>query len=504
MTARWTASRRRCIAGGVVLLPTDTVYGLAALPGISSATARLFALKGRAAEAPLAVLCADQSQALSLAAVPAARPLGAVASRWWPGPLTVVAQRRAGVELHLGEPSATVGLRVPDHDLVRAIASAVGPIAVTSANHHGRPTCTTVAEAVAVARIGHSAHCGRWRPDRRSVDGRRRHGRRVGGASTRTDRRVSSGRSRGGRAHGPIGWPSVWGRQLDQGRSAMPFRKGELDTTVEDLRHLAFLASMSNADLTKLAKLGCARGRGQGCRAHRSGRRRARVLPCHRGRGRCRDRRRARRHDRAGVDRGGDGARGPPTSHGLCRGRDERCDSYRSTSPPSGSCSTRCPRRAITSTCCSGSAPLRTAPAERAGQLRSKEPSGRRATDLPARSSVTMPFTSRRVGWSPPRRVGRPRGGRRRCRSLERRRGRASPSTPRPRPGRAGPRTARVGAARRSRPAAWRAGTGVAGGSVPYTPNACFVMNPPLPLISPTEPGSPRRTVAIVAIECIT
>lgn len=142
------------IAGGVVLLPTDTVYGLAALPGISSATARLFALKGRAAEAPLAVLCADQSQALSLAAVPAARPLGAVASRWWPGPLTVVAQRRAGVELHLGEPSATVGLRVPDHDLVRAIASAVGPIAVTSANHHGRPTCTTVAEAVAALGSG--------------------------------------------------------------------------------------------------------------------------------------------------------------------------------------------------------------------------------------------------------------------------------------------------------------------------------------------------------------
>lgn len=136
-------------AGGVVLLPTDTVYGLAALPGDRAATDRLFALKGRASDAPLAVLCSDTDQAIALAGPTSAQALTRVGRRWWPGPLTVVAQRRPGLHLHLGEPSTTVGLRVPAHDIVRAVAARVGPIAATSANRHGEPTPTTASEAAA-------------------------------------------------------------------------------------------------------------------------------------------------------------------------------------------------------------------------------------------------------------------------------------------------------------------------------------------------------------------
>ncbi|MGV3760543.1 MAG: L-threonylcarbamoyladenylate synthase [Actinomycetota bacterium] len=136
--------------GGVVVLPTDTVYGIAALPADEDAVDRLFALKGRRTDVPIAVLCADAAQALSLAEPPDPTAARLVADRWWPGPLTLVLPRRGGLELHLGEPSATVGLRVPDHPLVQAVAAEVGPIATTSANRHGEPTATTAEEAVAV------------------------------------------------------------------------------------------------------------------------------------------------------------------------------------------------------------------------------------------------------------------------------------------------------------------------------------------------------------------
>jgi L-threonylcarbamoyladenylate synthase len=133
--------------GGVVVLPTDTVYGLAALPTDAAAVERIFDLKGRAADVPIAVLCATAEQALTLAdPVPG---IEAVARRFWPGPLTLVLPRRAGADLHLGAPEHTVGLRVPDHDLVRAITARVGPIAATSANRHGEPTAAQALEAAA-------------------------------------------------------------------------------------------------------------------------------------------------------------------------------------------------------------------------------------------------------------------------------------------------------------------------------------------------------------------
>lgn len=133
--------------GGLVVLPTDTVYGLAARAADTAATPLLFERKGRDADVPVAVLCADAHQAFELAGeVP---PVAwRLAREHWPGPVTMVLPRRADLGWALGRPEATIGLRCPDHAFVRALASRVGPLATTSANRHGAPT---PAEAVAAA-----------------------------------------------------------------------------------------------------------------------------------------------------------------------------------------------------------------------------------------------------------------------------------------------------------------------------------------------------------------
>jgi L-threonylcarbamoyladenylate synthase len=142
-------------AGHIVVLPTDTVYGLAALPSMTGATETLFALKGRGTDVPLAVLCATTTQALGLAEPAAVSDaVRRIAERLWPGPLTLVLPRRPGLGYALGEPAATIGVRCPDHTLVRALAAEVGPLATTSANRHGEPTPPTAAEAAATFGAG--------------------------------------------------------------------------------------------------------------------------------------------------------------------------------------------------------------------------------------------------------------------------------------------------------------------------------------------------------------
>ena len=138
-------------AGGVALVPTDTVYGLAALT--PAATDDLFVLKGRPADRSVAVLVADRPAAESLAeAVPPA--LGELMDRHWPGPLTVVLPRREAPGPRLGGDAGTVGVRCPDHPWLRRLLAAVGPLAVTSANRHAAPTppeAREVLEALAPA-----------------------------------------------------------------------------------------------------------------------------------------------------------------------------------------------------------------------------------------------------------------------------------------------------------------------------------------------------------------
>jgi L-threonylcarbamoyladenylate synthase len=132
-------------AGGLVAVPTETVYGLAALAALPSAVARLYAAKGRPASNPLIVHVADATAAWQLGTMtPAAK---ALAAAFWPGPLTLVLPLRPGAPI---APAAlaggdTVAVRVPADPLVRALAAAVGPLVAPSANRSGRVSSTTAA-----------------------------------------------------------------------------------------------------------------------------------------------------------------------------------------------------------------------------------------------------------------------------------------------------------------------------------------------------------------------
>jgi L-threonylcarbamoyladenylate synthase len=136
--------------GGTVLLPTDTVYGVAVLPTAAGAGQRLFDLKGRGRDIPIAVLVADADQAWSIAQHPVPETALRLAARFWPGALTIVVDRDPSWPGDIGDGPPTVGVRCPDHDLVRRLCRRVGPLATSSANRHGEPTPTTAAEAAAV------------------------------------------------------------------------------------------------------------------------------------------------------------------------------------------------------------------------------------------------------------------------------------------------------------------------------------------------------------------
>lgn len=134
-------------AGEVVLVPTDTTYGLAALARDQQAVAQLFVLKRRPAERSIAVLVADLGQAHELARLGPVEQ--SIAAALWPGPLTLVLERRADVDPALGRADGTIALRWPGDDFVCALAARVGPLATTSANISGEPTPSTAAESAA-------------------------------------------------------------------------------------------------------------------------------------------------------------------------------------------------------------------------------------------------------------------------------------------------------------------------------------------------------------------
>ena len=149
MVAALDAAEAVLRGGGTVVLPTDTVYGLAALPSVPGATAQLFALKDRQADHPLAVLVADVDQASSLCAKPTDRVQAWMDDRW-PGPLTIVLERSDAARLlMLGAGADTIGVRCPGHQFVRELATRVGPLATTSANRTGEPTPVDAASAAA-------------------------------------------------------------------------------------------------------------------------------------------------------------------------------------------------------------------------------------------------------------------------------------------------------------------------------------------------------------------
>jgi L-threonylcarbamoyladenylate synthase len=132
--------------GGLVVLPTDTVYGIGADAFDHSAVQSLLDAKGRGREMPPPVLI---SAATTLAALATQVPsyVEALTEAFWPGPLTLVCRQQPSLTWDLGETRGTVAVRMPDHEVALALLERTGPLAVSSANLSGLPAATEAAAA---------------------------------------------------------------------------------------------------------------------------------------------------------------------------------------------------------------------------------------------------------------------------------------------------------------------------------------------------------------------
>jgi len=144
-------------SGGLVAFPTETVYGLGADAANEKAVARIFAAKGRPADHPL-IVHLSQVEEIALWARDVPASAWRVAERFWPGPLTLILNRAAGVSDAVTGGQDTVGLRMPDHkvalDLLKAFG---GGIAAPSANRFGRVSPTSAAHVL--AELGDAVDC---------------------------------------------------------------------------------------------------------------------------------------------------------------------------------------------------------------------------------------------------------------------------------------------------------------------------------------------------------
>ena len=134
--------------GGLAAFPTDTVYGIGCRADDAEAIGRLFAAKRRPVNKQVPILAASVEQAAALGYEVDDR-VRAVASRWWPGPLTIVLRARPNVGAE-PEQLPSQAFRVPDHPVALALIERSGPLATSSANRSGEPE-TYDAEDVLVA-----------------------------------------------------------------------------------------------------------------------------------------------------------------------------------------------------------------------------------------------------------------------------------------------------------------------------------------------------------------
>ena len=135
-------------SGGLVVLPTDTVYGLVCDPRLPEAVDRIYQVKGRRRDLPLTLLLHDMSQANAYV-----EDLPEVAVRamqhFWPGPLTVVLADRSEATAAVRAKKASVGLRLPAHVVPRLVAGSLGvALASTSANRSNQPAALTAEQAL--------------------------------------------------------------------------------------------------------------------------------------------------------------------------------------------------------------------------------------------------------------------------------------------------------------------------------------------------------------------
>jgi L-threonylcarbamoyladenylate synthase len=133
--------------GGLVSFPTDTVYGVGALAFDGTAVESIYAAKDRPNEKAIPVLLSDASELEKVASrVPAMA--FRLASRFWPGPLTLVVPKNLALPDSISAKD-TVGVRIPDNTVARTLLRATGPLAVTSANISGGKNPTTAEEVFA-------------------------------------------------------------------------------------------------------------------------------------------------------------------------------------------------------------------------------------------------------------------------------------------------------------------------------------------------------------------
>lgn len=133
--------------GDLLVLPTDTVYGIAADAFDADAVLDLLEAKGRGRQMPPPVLVSNAATIDALAAdVP--DYVRALVEEFWPGPLTVVLRQQGSLQWDLGDTRGTVALRMPDHEIAREILERTGPLAVSSANTTGSPAATDADQAV--------------------------------------------------------------------------------------------------------------------------------------------------------------------------------------------------------------------------------------------------------------------------------------------------------------------------------------------------------------------
>ena len=136
-------------AGRVVAFPTDTLYGLAVDPRRPDAVERLFRLKGRDARTAVPLVAATLEQAMLVANFTERERRAAAA--FWPGPLTIVAPANSAVTPEARGGQGTVAIRVPAHEIARALARAFEfPITATSANRSGQPAADSADSVAAV------------------------------------------------------------------------------------------------------------------------------------------------------------------------------------------------------------------------------------------------------------------------------------------------------------------------------------------------------------------
>lgn len=135
--------------GRLVVLPTDTVYGVGADAFDPKAVARLLAAKGRGRDMPPPVLVSAPTTLDALAVgVPAyAR---ALVKALWPGPLTIVCRQQQSLQWDLGDTRGTVAVRMPDHEIALELLARTGPLAVSSANVTGRDAAIDADQAEAM------------------------------------------------------------------------------------------------------------------------------------------------------------------------------------------------------------------------------------------------------------------------------------------------------------------------------------------------------------------